>query len=237
MKKSFYYASLVLTMALTVFTACGGSDDDDEKGNGDQDPRISQVIPTKYRSMLEKYIPIYDGVNPPNVEGVYLKSPNTVYYDYTNQWEAGHKVNDMYYQFSNQNMSRNTLDYKDTNQSGSSVGVGNGAFISGDGNNFTIFFLVTQTSKSKEDASITVTMKQATIVSGTKTSEGIKNFYTGFIVTEKGSDPYEEFVDEGDFRVFRDGDGLASNASWPTNAPEYVFTRAKVEQLLDECDK
>ena len=36
---------------------------------GEEDERIAQVIPDDIRQKMEPYIPIYDGVNPPNVEG------------------------------------------------------------------------------------------------------------------------------------------------------------------------
>jgi hypothetical protein len=224
MKKSFIYASLVLAMAITLFTACGSDGDGDDKGSGTKDARISQVIPAKYRTLLEKYIPIYDGVNPPNVEGIYLKSPNILVFDSENDYEAGRKFVDMYYQLSGQNMTNNTINDKEVAADGNTDASGSGAFISGSDNNFTIFFNQVGTSQG-------VYTKKALIISGTKTSTGIKNFHTAWVMIEKGDDPDDKIVSAGAYRVFKDGDGEASKVnSLPSSAP----TRS---QSIDELSE
>ncbi|MEE0689301.1 MAG: fimbrillin family protein, partial [Bacteroidaceae bacterium] len=81
---------------------------------GEEDERIAQVIPDDIRQKMEPYIPIYDGVNPPNVEGCYLLDPMVAVYmeDYDGdlselQW-MGEYIN-----LTNQNKNDNTIDMEE----------------------------------------------------------------------------------------------------------------------------
>ena len=209
--KNFGMMMLAMTMAFSMVSC--GSDDKDEGNTGTKDTRLNSVVPQEYRTQMERYIEIYDGVNPPNVEGVYLSSPTVLVYTSDGVYEPGHKFADKYYKFENQNMSTNTIDYE-AKQS-STIQNGSGAFISGDGNNFTIFF--NSTGRDGE-----ITTKTALVVSGTKTSEGIKNLKYAFVMLDK-YDPNDVKMDVGAFRVIKDGDGISEPASWPASAPAFEF--------------
>ena len=202
---------LAMTMAFSMVSC--GSDDKDESNTGTKDTRLSSVVPTEYRNQLERYIEIYDGVNPPNVEGVYLSSPTILVYTSDGVFEPGHKFADKYYKFENQNMSTNTIDYQA--KQNTAIQNGSGAFISGDGNNFTIFFNATERDGE-------VTTKTALVVSGTKTSEGIRNLKYAFVMLDK-YDPNDVKMDIGTYRVIKDGDGISEPASWPASAPAFEF--------------
>lgn len=175
-----------------------------------EDERLESVVPEEILDKLDDHMPIYNGVNPPNVEGVYYIDPFVAVYceDYGNGgYEPGHIVYSHMIRFSNQNDDYNTLDYEERSNSGSR-GEGKGAFISGTGDNFTAFF---NTSMVQSDG--VTTSKTALVISGTKTSSGIKNLYYAFVMVEK-YDPYEELMEEGVFRVFKDEDGLSVNTTW-----------------------
>ena len=167
--------------------------------------RINQIIPEELLEELEKYIPIYDGINPPNVEGQYVMSPEELVYDSTNGYSVGYVFSDLYFQCYNQNMENNTLDYRE--EQGNTSGVGTGAFISGEGDDFSVFF---NTEKIAPFSDYTVYYKTALVLSGTKTAEGIKNLSRAFVVVEKSSDPEHHIIPEGAIRVLKDGDGLCS---------------------------
>lgn len=178
---------------------------------------IDQVIPDEIRKTMEPYITIYDGDNPPNVEGTYLIEPMEIVYDATGNYQSGYnKFKKIYFRISNQNTAKNTLDYHEKEVSGGieyGEAKGDGAFISGDGDNFSLYFnTVGVTHLEKYD----VQSKDALVISGTKTSSGIKNLCYSFIMIEKSADPDNNLMDAGDFRVFKDGDGNAKNASWPS---------------------
>ncbi len=171
----------------------------------DTPERIDQVVPGYIQEKMKDYIPIYGGNTPPNVEGGYLISEMATVYCEDNVFAPGEAVADTYIRFSNQNTSNNTLDYEE--KSLESVSTGKGAFISGTGNNFTAFF-------NTVGASFGISTKTALVISGTKTSNGIKDLCYAFIMVEKGSDPEGKLMDEGVFRVFKDQDGMAANSNW-----------------------
>ena len=177
---------------------------------GEEDDRFEDVVPDDIREELDDWIPIYSGVNPPIVEGTYFVDPfETVHCEDegVGGYEPGHIVESMIIKFSNQNTSNNTVDYNERNEEGDAVGAGNGAFISGTGNNFTAFFNVTGSTDG-------ISTKTAVVISGTKSSSGISNLYYAFVMVEKGYDPDDELMEEGVFRVFKDKDGLSVNTSW-----------------------
>ena len=178
------------------------------------DERLNNVVPEEIQEKMSNYMPIYQGVNPPNVEGTYYIDPfETVFcedYDASSstKYYPGYIVSSCYCQFLNQNNVNNTIDFRDVSETGNSTDVGSGAFISGSGNNFTAFFNTYGESNG-------IKTRTALVVSGTKTSEGIANLYYAFIMVEKGDDPDHKLMDEGIFRVFRDQDGISVNTTWP----------------------
>ena len=84
----------------------------------------------------------------------------------------------------------------------------------GNGKDFTAFFITTGTSGSG------ISQKRASIISGTWSDEGIKNFYYGFVMLEKGDDPNHSLMDPGECRIFKDGDGISTPTSWSARQRE-----------------
>lgn len=179
---------------------------------GEKDERFDDVVPPEIQDKIVEHMPLYTGVNPPFVEGAYYIDPMVAVYceDYGNGgFEPGHKVVATTVYFSNQDMSRNTLDYAD--KEGDSYSTGQGAFISGSGNNFTAYF---NTEGYTGNNTGNIYTKTALVISGTKTDYGIENLYYAFIMVEKGSDPNQYLMEEGVFRVFKDEDGFSETTSW-----------------------
>lgn len=209
MKKLFFLAAAFAAM---TFTSCSQSDNpillDDETVKIDE--RINTVIPEELRAQIEEQLPIYDGVNPPNVEGVYYIKPMITSYDSYNSYAPGYEIIPMHIMIKNQDMVKNTVDYEG-NEDNVETYTGNGAFISGYDDNFTVYF-------DLDGVVSGVPVKEALVISGTKSDEGIKNLYYAFIVTEKGDDPGNDVVPEGTYRVFYDSDGLSVKTTWPYGA-------------------
>ena len=186
---------------------------------GEEDERIAQIIPDDIRQKMEPYIPIYDGVNPPNVEGCYMLDPMVAVYmeDYDGdlselQW-MGEYIN-----LTNQNKNDNTIDMEELTADGESYSIGQGAVIVGEGNNFSILF-------NTEGTNSGIYNRTALLLSGTKSAEGIQNLQYAFVMVEKGDDPEGILMEEGVFRVFKDGDEISYYTSWPaeeTRAGEWV---------------
>lgn len=210
MEKIFKYAlmaMMVMGIAM-VLNACSKSSDDPDPEA--EENHIEDVVPQDIVENIDDYMPIYDGSNPPNIEGTYLMSPAVSVYASDATWGAGKKFADIYLKFSNQNSKTNTLDYKDR-QSGDGQSA-KGAYISGSGNNFTLFFKAAGTSIEG------ISMKNAMVISGTKTSKGISNLHYAFVLVEKEGDPDDtKMMKVGGFRVFKDQDGLSEPDEWPSS--------------------
>ena len=190
---------------------------------GEEDDRFEDVVPDDIREDLDDWIPIYSGVNPPIVEGSYFIDPfETVHCEDegVGGYDPGHIVNSMIIKFSNQNTSNNTVDYNEKTEGGNATGEGNGAFISGSGNDFTAFFNVTGATDG-------ISTRTAVVISGTKSSSGISNLYYAFVMVEKGYDPDNDLMQEGVFRVFKDKDGLSVNTSWTRSRNANIEVNSK----------
>lgn len=174
---------------------------------------IEDVIPPEILEEMDPYINIYRGNNPPVVEGTYLIDPFVTVYcqDQGNGgYSPGDIVNSTYIGFFNQDNSKLTLDFKSESVKNTAYEKGNGLFISGEDNKFTVYF-------DTEGMSSGITTKTALVISGVKTSMGIQNLEYAFVMVEKGPDPDHVLMAEGVFRVFKDKDGLAEKASHTFN--------------------
>lgn len=149
-------------------------------------------------------MPIHEGSNPPNIEGIYISDPHILASTFTgDKRSVGYRFASETLRFSNQNSKDLSvaIDVKSNN----SVSAGLGGFLSGSGNKFTIF-------AETDDSFLTVTAKSIRVYSGEITSDGIKDFYTTNVIKEK-NDPDNLTIAVGAMRVIKDGDGLAYRTS------------------------
>ena len=173
---------------------------------------IETTVPPEILDEMKPYITIYSGNTPPNIENTYFIDPMvTVYCQDEDEggFEKGEVVNSIYVKFQNQNNATKTIEFI-SKSTGTESSTGKGAFISGSGNNFTIYL-------DTEGTSSGIYTKTALVISGTKTSTGIQGIRYAFVMVEKGDDPDSELMDEGVFRVFEDSDGMALLSTWPAN--------------------
>jgi len=190
------------------------------------DERVEVVIPEEFRTEIEQFIPIYDGVTPPNVEGAYYMDPEILTGSSRSSDSYGDHYLSEYQRFSNQDMKKNTINLVRVQGGGLEWMKGAGAFISGSENNFTIYF-------DMEGEVSGVPVKEAIVVSGTKTAEGVQNLSWGFVLKEKGDDPYGNVVEVGTYRIFTDEDGLSEAVEWPYAGDErYDARKHFVEGVL-----
>jgi hypothetical protein len=171
---------------------------------------IEEVIPDTIQQQLEKHMDIFTGSTPPDIEGTYLVNPANLVYSSDGQFSVGHVFTDVVMKFSAQNSITNIITY--TEKYGTTLATSDEVSISGSNNNFTAYF-----NTIGEYADNITTYKEATLISGTITSSGIKNHIYAFVMLEK-NDPNNILMDVGVYRIVKDGNELASNTSWEKSA-------------------
>ncbi len=184
---------------------------------------VNEFINEELLNILkDKGLTVYTGFSPPIVEGNY-------YLNSWKNWETGDEYINYTYKFKNQTgVLKIDVDY--TNSDGTSTATANRAYISGSGNNFSIFAEI----KSIDDrGSHTVRLTTASIISGIYTSNGIKDFTKGFIVTAKYNDLDDEFMDVEASRIVYESDGLAEKVySYPYNGLKIKSLKKESENIL-----
>ena len=173
----------------------------------DTDNRLDDVVPPYLQTAIGGHMPIYSGKNPPRIEGTYLVDPFVAVYCQDNRYEKGQVIESHVMRFTNQNTTYNTIDYEGSSTDLGLYEKGKGAYISGSNGNFTAFF----NTEGKSDG---ISYTTALVISGTKTNRGIEELYYAVVMVKKGNDPDHMLMDEGVYRVFKDGDGLSVPTSW-----------------------
>lgn len=204
---------LWLCLPFLMFSCISAGDDtiilqSNEEGGG-QGGKIStidaSVLSLSIQKSLKNYIAIYEGSTPPNIEGIYLYRPFMVTYSSDNYYNVGDFFYDNIFNFYNQNNTLSTIDLQVYDDYSKSVSTITNTIIIGSGNNFTVYFLLSITDKG-------ISYDDVYIISGVKTSAGIKNADYAFVRFENGEFSYSYAA--------TDNDGLAENTIW--NKSVYV---------------
>ena len=201
--KKYLFIIPVVFLSLLLFNCETGS-------KYDLPSQVQDIITDEQLDQLkENGLAINEGLNPPNIEGIYVGDSLICTYDSDGDWE-GRTAGPYYYRIENQTV-QNTVTFSYRTGSGSDEALGKGSFISGSDQNFTLFVEVEGTSYGDPD----INYKQVKVYSGTFTTEGIAYWLYGFILTYKSDDPEGRWMDVNDFRIFDEQDDLAANAAWP----------------------
>jgi len=201
--KKYLFIIPVVFLSLLLFNCETGS-------KYDLPSQVEGIITDEQLDQLKEHgLPINEGLNPPNIEGIYLADTLICTYDSGGDFE-GTLIKDYYYKIENQT-DQNTVTFSYMTWDGSSEALGKGSFISGSDQNFTLFVEVEGTSYGDPD----INFKQVKVYSGTFTTEGIAYWNYGFILTYKSDDPGGRLMDVNDHRIIDEQDDLASNATWP----------------------
>ena len=194
------------------------------------EPGEEHCVECEFPGDVDPEIPIYPGNEPPYIEGCYLMQPMKIVYSTVPKDKIGQIVDGGdYIRFTNQNARRNTLDFQsNTVEDGYSYGQesGSGVYITGKGNNFTVFF-----KQNSANLGNGVTGTTLAVYSGTKTRKGISNLYYMTMVLSKQGDSNNK-MPVGSYRIFKDNDGLSEIAlwrNWPRRAKSLTWSRFLTE--------
>ena len=192
---------------------------------------ILRVVPAQtIAKVRELGVQIYEGRTPPNVEGAYLMAPlymtkSTV----PNETVAPDGFNDYKLRVYNQNSKQLTaaLDTKSVSKSTgnvSSTATGQGTYLSGRGNFFSLFVILEGKRTNNNTRSRTLE-----VYSGELTATGIRNLESTLFMLEDYGDPNNDLIPVDTGRAFKDNDGsseritnfrLAAPGSGTTSQPE-----------------
>ena len=205
-KYVFVFVTLLFVLLLYITSTCSTG----KKGG------ISGMITDEQIGQLkEDGLDIFEGSNPPNVEGAYFADRQ--YCLYSSDGYYGWYTFVYYYNFTNQSGDTLTLAYNGGD--GQDVSEGDTGYIIGEGQDFSVFV-------ESNGTYMGVSYTTVTVYSGTLDTDGIHNFEMGFIFTKKSDDPYGYMMDVGDDRIFIEDDYLAEAVAWPySKSGSYILSQ------------
>ena len=195
--KTFKY--LLMLCFLVPFFSCT-----DENEGPVLPHTYDEVVPGNVQTAIESHMPIYNGITPPDVSGTYVLNPLAIILSTDSRKDPPSEYADLYLNFWNESLSSRTLNCA-VHEWTESMFV-NTAYISGSGNNFTVYY-------NAADTLFSVPVKMAVIISGIKTPEGINNFYQAYYMLEKAADGDHKVLNVNEGIIFTDKDGLVENIS------------------------
>lgn len=211
MKKAnrFVAVALLLFTGAVFIISCKKS----ETGDNTQ----PDTFPTPIRSFISQGMvdslrnaggTIYSGTTPPLVNGIYYMHPDSCTFDNSPGGFTGTLFADYKFRFFNQDNTAFTLNVDQKNTSSGALSPTPATvYISGSGNNFSVFVLRTITPGG-------ISVEQYNVLSGTLTPTGVQNFQNVLYVRKKGSDPTGSYPAAGTIRVFVTGaPGLATTST------------------------
>ena len=211
--KRTIYAFFTVLCALFVMVSCSKSDDNsggnsgNNNGNNGGNNGQSLNIPMEAKAIIPEEtlqqiktqgMPIYEGTNPPNIEGIYLLDNLRFHYSSDpgeKGFTKGNKAVNYKYRFYEQNGVKLKSDYRALKFGVNDIATGSGAIISGSGNNFTVFLNHAAHTEGVKNNDII-------LISGEITSEGIKDLVLTLTVTEK-EDANNQIMKVGVYRIFQ----------------------------------
>lgn len=161
------------------------------------------IIPSELRDSIEDHFDFNEGTNPPSVSGLYVMSPRVMAY-HSQQGTTHVTLGDYYFGLLERNGS-----YLFVTRNGGSTQY-SVANVSGNGNDFSVSFIVTGTGSDDMTSSW---YRASVVLSGTIEDGGIRNAQYVYTMREK-NDPCGLFIPVGTYYVCRDGDGMAVRTSW-----------------------
>jgi len=141
----------------------------------------------------------YSGYTPPLLQGRFKISPNVLMSsNFDDLYFPGVVFADYFVEF--YDFDPNTLTIRVNTEQLDHKGIGYGGFVSGQGNNFTVYVKV----ESKDSDGHTVLITE--VYSGELETNGIRNIqHSVFMVDDRG-DPKDKYIENGQGRLFEDSD-------------------------------
>ncbi|MBC3756975.1 hypothetical protein H7U19_01070 [Hyunsoonleella sp. SJ7] len=195
-----------LFLALLTFALIFSCKSDDDGGGG---------FDGSLRSIEDFYSPeildaledlgflINTGNTPPNLEGAYLFSPLKLLSSTVSGDTPGKTFANYMASFKNQNNSELTIDYNGNHIGASQVDEGNGAFISGSNNEFSMFLKTTTQISNSVPAESTIA------ISGKMTENGIEDAQMVLMMLDNKGNPDGVYIPDNTGRLLYDSNNFS----------------------------
>lgn len=142
---------------------------------------------------------VYSGYTPPVLQGRFHLSPNVlISSNFDDLFSPGFLFADYFVEF--YDFDPNNLTIRVNTEQLDQKGIGYGGFVSGQGNNFTVYVKV----ESKDADGHTVLITQ--VYSGALEANGIRNLQLSVFMVDDRGDPNGEYIENGQGRLFEDSD-------------------------------
>jgi len=209
-------ASIFLVILTTLFFSCTKGEDIDKKFDGSKSAIVDFLGERAYDSIVKLGITFNTGNTPPDITGSYLVSPHILKKSLipADRNYIGTKFNDHTLEFKNFNLKELTIDYIG-NHTSSLTGTGDGVYISGSDNKFTIVLKVTMVRKEKDEEDMEA--KTTFVISGEldSDSKAILNYHNAFLMLDnEGNSP--PLIENFQGRLVYDKDGVSPEAIMPS---------------------
>lgn len=193
---------LFLTLLIMSVISCSKDDDGaplSTDSPGGIDAMEDYLTAEAIEAMQGMGFRLHPGENPPNIEGKFLGSPMKLIETTVQGESPGRTFPDLEAIFSEQNNNNLSVSYSYLN--GFERGDGLGAFITGNGNDFTVFVRTSSFLGEGNEA----LMAQA--LSGTMTSDGIENLQVVILMLDNYGN--SGWIANNSGRLFLDEDGFS----------------------------
>lgn len=196
MKKMYFTMCMAAFCYVILLTSC------EKKEELDLSKDIKNIVPdTTLNKIINLGMFVNKGTKPPKITNIYKAAPFILKAtNVPNDWNLGTAFAD--YKFKLYDQDNDKLSIKLDYIGGPETGTGIGGFISGDGDNFSVFVKVHAVNSGSP-------CEMLHIISGTITAEGIKDFYFANFMIEDYGDPKNVWMAEENGRVFYDSDGVS----------------------------
>jgi hypothetical protein len=226
--KPYFFCLLAGILAIASCKK-GGRESPATLGNSYPAALNSVITPAILAALQSDGAVIHDGLAPPVVNGIYLLHPTYCIFDNSGQGAVGFVFDDYKLAFSNQNNAAATISFDFKDVGGTDAGAtATGTFISGSGNNFTVFSKNTATTSG-------VSNVRLTIVSGMLENGYIQNLQLATYLVSKGADPNDALEPAGTTRIVNDQDGISpvqSTFATPVTIVENTGGAASLTQTI-----
>ena len=184
------------------------------------------ILPDAIYDEVTELIPIYSGVNPPDMEGEYISSPHALIYEsYSEKPDSLQFYSDRYLGFiyANKQMNFYGKQYDSLEQKYFEE-IQYGVKITGDDDYFSCYYVV--------DGYVDgFYAQQSFIFSGKKTEAGLEDFHVAVILLENSGNP--NMFEKHSYRVLKDYDGLAETNYWLSGKSGNNKASSKINNSFD----